>query len=246
MLIKTTKKKLYIVLGALLVSVLLGGIGFFWNSTQNTPDLSKYYLTGKFGKLPRPDGYGKTVDILNRFYLFDGLAYLRYWGERDYQKPIPDGIHRLKTKSGSEIEFQARNGVVDQLKVLSDIKQFKENESVLSDHHQIGSFYGHFYWSKSRTIKRTTFFVIKSKQYFQVNNSSWFCIVENLRGERFAIDMVHNGTIWRIKESWAFTIIPEELKRGDFADYHLLETQNMQQADIIIDGCKVIKLNLDS
>ena len=249
MLIKTTKKKLYIVLGALLVSVLLGGIGFFWNSTQNTPDLSKYYLTGKFGKLPRPDGYGKTIDLIHRFYLFDGLAYLEYYSDSDYQEPIPDGMHRLKTKNGSEIEFQTRNGVVDQLKVLSDLKQFKDNEPILKDRCKIGKVYTYFYLANHRSTKMfdvTTFYIPNSVKFLERNYVVDFAIIENSRGEKFAIHLIDNGMIKSINDSWGFIIDHEGSKKDPYVDYHLLETQNMQQADIIIDGCKVIKLNLDS
>ncbi|NQY74065.1 MAG: hypothetical protein HRT90_04805 [Candidatus Margulisbacteria bacterium] len=249
MFFTTTKKKLYIVVGVLLISIFLGVSGFYWNTTQDTPDLSKYYLTGDFGKLPRPDGYGKTVDLLHSFYLFDGIAYLRYWSEGDFHVSIPNGIHQLKTYNGSEIEFQTRNGVVDQLKVLSDLKKFKENESVLSNQCKIGKVYTYFYLANDRNAKMfdfTTFYIPNSVKFLERNYVVDFAIIENSRGEKFAIHLIDNGMIKSINDSWGFIIDHEGSKKDPYVDYHLLETQNMQQADIIIDGCKVIKLNLDS
>ncbi|NQY75497.1 MAG: hypothetical protein HRT90_12200 [Candidatus Margulisbacteria bacterium] len=242
MFFKTTKKKLCIVLGALLVSVLLGGISFFWNSTQNSPDLSKYYLTGKFGKLPRPDGYGKTVDLIHRFYLFDGLAYLRYWGERDYQKPIPDGTHRLKTKSGSEIEFQARNGVVDQLKVLSNIHEFKENEPILKDRCKIASIYIDFLYihGKTEKIKFTDFDVRGCWEFSKTNRLNRFGVIQNSKGEKFAIGLDPHWFPSKIKGLWHFNTIPIDVKKSGFARYMVKVANNKKHANIVLDGCKVI------
>ncbi|NQY73520.1 MAG: hypothetical protein HRT90_02035 [Candidatus Margulisbacteria bacterium] len=103
MLIKTTKKKLYIVLGALLVSVLLGGFGWY-GFADSCPDSTYTYTATPTNKSACQEANEAMVDImknpLSNTQTF--TAYALIYSDKfidKYNYSGPDYFFIIKNKS---------------------------------------------------------------------------------------------------------------------------------------------------